>query len=200
MKFLYTGAPKYNISQLVAKKSLGGFLSSTEIPNDFSENVFSSLSELAKQSLKREVVLIALKNDDTEAQTGIVVEFIVDDWNKLSSEFSIAFVASKTSWCGDIYFASINDQQALPYLNFQVLSEDNFRFDLGNFSANEVVGIWLVRKVLKDGYQVAPLSDDELYANYLDGTELPTEETFSINVQWDFDESDSASNYFPIIQ
>ena len=199
MKFLYTGAPKYNTSQLVAKKSLGGFLSSSEIPNDFMESVFSSLSELAKQSLKREAVLIALKNDE-DAQTGVVVEFIVDDWNKLSSQFSIAFVASKISACGDIYFSSINDQQALPYLNFQELSEDNFRFDLGNMDAGVVIGIWLVRQIVKDGYQIAPLSDDELYANYLAGTELPTEETFSINVQWDFDESDSASNYFPIIQ
>lgn len=191
MKFYYTGSPKYNSIQWVPSLSLGGFVSSSELPNDFVNNIFSNVSELSKQNLRREAILIALKNTYNETIQNITFSFNVDDFDQLISEFSIAFVKAKINNCDEIYFDQINDPQALPYLTFEVISQTNYQFNIGNLVSGEVIGFWLVRKIIKE--KVQPLSNDEVIYNYDNNIELNTEESFSIELDWSDDESYSDS-------
>lgn len=206
MKFFYTGASKYNVPQQFANMSLGGFVSSTEIPNDFLGNIFGDESRLAVCELKRTAVLIALVNEDDERAESVNITFNVSDWTKLTGQFSIAFVSPKIDNCGNISFDKINDTGALPYITLDVLSATNNSFNLGDIQKGQVVGIWLVREIEAND-NTNPLSPQQLYANYLktDYTDpntgityhpftVPTEEDFSLDLVWNEDESDSNSS------
>jgi hypothetical protein len=204
MKFYYTGATTYNIAQTFAALSLGGFLSSSEIQNDLLNNLFSNLSQLAKQNLKREAILIALKNTYNETIQDVTFEFNTADWAALLEEYSIAFVASKMDDCSNVYFDKITSSEALPFVTLDILSDTNNSFNIGDFEPGKVIGIWLVRKVLKD--KVAPISCNQLYANFLGADYIdpstgttytpappPAEESISLVLSWSPDESQSDS-------
>lgn len=206
MIFYYTGASAYNTPQPIAKLSLGGFLSSSKIQNDVLDNIFSDNSILAVQNLKREAILIAIKNPDSHTAEGVVISFNVADWTKLTSEYSIAFVDSKTDDCGNIVFDSINDSQSLPFVDLDIMSAVNNQFSLGDIAAGGVLGIWLVKKILNNA-NTQPIKCEQLYANflgsiYIDPTTnitynpmvVPTEEDFQIQINWNEDESGSASD------
>lgn len=192
MKFYYTGSTTYNGIQKNSNLSIGGFLSSSEVQNDLVNNIFGDISELSKQNLSRQTVLIALKNNHNEIVQSVILKFNVSDWSILTSEFNIAFVASKIDNCGNIYFDSIDNQEALPYLDFEVISSTNNEFSLGDLDRDAVIGIWLVRKIKKSG--VAPLSCDTIYNNYLNSIEESSTENFSISLEWSDDESGSISS------
>ena len=204
MKFYYTGAAKYNTEQRNPSLSIGGFVSSSEIPNDVVANLFGNISKLAEQNLQRQAILIAVKNTFNEKIQGVLFSFLVANWDKLITEFDIAFVASSKNECGDIYFDKINDSGAIPYVTFETLSSSNYQFDLGDFEVGQVIGIWLVRKILKN--KLTPISCEQLYANYLNtpyidpstGTQYnpdpqAEEESISINLDWSPDDSHSDS-------
>lgn len=191
MKFYYTNSAAYNQVQPEARLSLGGFLSSSEIQNDILNNIFSNVSELSKQNLRREAILIALKNTYNEVVQGVTVTFDVVDFTKLISEYSIAFIVSKKDNCDNIYFDKINDSQALPFINLEIISNINKSFFIDRFEIGQVTGIWLIRKILKD--KVKPLTCDELELNFNNNIELPAEENFSIKLSWTPDESQSDS-------
>lgn len=191
MKFYYTGASTYNAEQRLASLSLGGFISSSEIQNDLMNNIFSDISELAKQNLRREAVLIAIKNITNETIQDVLLSFNVTDWDTLTSEFSIAFVAASEDECGCFYFDSINDQQALPFVELDVLSSTNYQFSLGDFEVNKIVGIWLIRKIIKA--RVAPPTCEELAEDFENDVDPVIEEDFSLQLSWDPDSSGSSS-------
>jgi len=191
MKFYYTGAPEFNKVQPLASLSLGGFMSSSEIQNDVLNNIFGDVSELAKQNLTRKAILIALKNDAEDLAEDITLEFDAT-WTNLISQFSIAFVSPKTDSCGDIFFDKINDSGALPYVSFDVLSSINNSFNLGVMHKEKVIGIWLVRDLIKA--KVAPLANQTLIDNYNNNAEVADEEDFSISLTWNEDISNSSSS------
>ena len=191
MRFYYTNSPTYDTPQTEAKLSLGGFLSSSLIQNDLINNLFSSISELSRQSLRREAILIALKNTYTEVIQDVTLEFKVDDFDALVSEFSIAFIVSKTDSCGNVYFDRIDNSQALPFVDLEVISDLNKSFSLGDFAVDQVIGIWLIRNIIKAN--VAPLTNAELEDNYNDDITPATQENFSLELSWTSDESGSDS-------
>ena len=204
MKFFYTGASTYNVAQPVASLSLGGFLSSSEVQNDILNNLFSSISDLSKQNLKREAKLIAIKNTYNEAIQDVTVTFNTADWSKLITEYDIAFVASKEDDCGNIYFDGINNSEALPYVTFESITEADNEFSIGDLAIGQVIGAWLVRKIVKA--QIAPISCNQLYANYLGTTytdpstnvvytpiTVEEQENITIALSWDDDQSQSDS-------
>jgi hypothetical protein len=205
MKFFYTGAPSFNSVQADPVKSLGGLVSSSLIQNDILDSIFSDNSKLAVQSLKREAILIAVQNEDAHTAEGVVVSFNVADWTKLTSQYSIAFVAPKVDDCGNVTFDSINDSQSLPFVDMDAMSSTNFSFSLGDIAAGGYIGIWLTKEILSN-VNTQPISAEQLYANFLDDVYIdpttntaynpelvPTQEKFSLQINWNEDESGSAS-------
>ena len=75
MKILYTGASSEGAEQLDPALSLGGHVSGSTIPNGLLSNIFSSVSVLSIQEKRKEVRMIALKNDDGNILTDISLLF-----------------------------------------------------------------------------------------------------------------------------
>lgn len=188
MKFLYTGASSYNTPQTTAFKSLGGFISSTQLPNDLSNNIFSDISELSKQHLRREAICIALYNDDVDVAQNLELTFNAD-FAKLIADFQIAFSGASIDDCGNYYFESINDSSAIPYLEFDTITDLNKVFNIGNVQPKAYIGVWLIRKLTKT--KTIPISCDTLASNYTNNVEATTEESFTLDLAWQDDNSNS---------
>lgn len=196
MKLLYTNSPSYNTPQTVPNNSIGGYVSSTEVFNDSLNNIFSELSELSKQTLKRETFLIAVKNDSLFLASNILLSF---DINFLISicEYEMSIVSSQTDTCGNIYFEKLNNSSNKPIhiTNTEKIIASNFEFILPDMQSDEIIGIWLTRNLIKNN--IKALSCDELASNYSNNIEVNNEENFFIDLEWsenDPSNSNSDSN------
>jgi hypothetical protein len=62
MKLYYSGATTLNTPQTDVNKSLGGFMSSSEVPNGRLNNIFNDISSVSRQYAYNEIKGIFLKN------------------------------------------------------------------------------------------------------------------------------------------
>ena len=84
MRLFYTGASSFGAEQKDLNKSLGGWISSTPIPNGMKSNLFGSISSYTSDQLFREVIAIALKNVTTETVNDIEIYFTPDPNDPIS--------------------------------------------------------------------------------------------------------------------
>jgi hypothetical protein len=71
MIFYYSGSEFFNATQNNVEKSLGGFLSSSPVPNQSLNNVFSDISKISKEQGLVETKAIVLKNTSGNDVTNV---------------------------------------------------------------------------------------------------------------------------------
>lgn len=76
MRFFYSGAKSLNSSQTDISKSLGGFISSTSLPNGRLNNLFQDVSLVSLQEESSETKAIFLKNISNKIVQNIVLYFL----------------------------------------------------------------------------------------------------------------------------
>lgn len=103
-KLFYTNADNFLGQQLVADKSLGGLLSSTEIPNDSLNNIFSDISIRTLENKLEENKLLALINKSENPINNIQ---ITTDYQDPNSDLFIGLAQAKTDTCNNIYFDKV---------------------------------------------------------------------------------------------
>lgn len=186
MILLYTGAGTSNTPQINAEKSLGGFVSSTPVPNGRLNNIFSDLSKSGILDQRKEIRLIALKNT-----TGAIVNGVTVYTNKgtSSSILSIAAVASAVDSCSNIVFEKVQDAQTLPYQATLALHEGSgAALSVGTMQINQVIGIWIYRDIDLTKFpqlvkQDTPLTCSAL-ATILENQETETGEEVQLLINW----------------
>lgn len=141
MMFYYSGASMIGAEQKSADLSLGGHVSSTAIPNDMLQNIFSEVSYLGIQQKKRETKMIVLKNisgaDSNSLQ--LTTNIIADE---PICKYRISFSLPDSNGC----FESISDTSALPYnTSFDDVSNGDV-FNLPDLANNAYLGIWITRE------------------------------------------------------
>jgi hypothetical protein len=102
MKFLFSGATNYKVEQPDINKSLGGFMSSTSVPNKKLNALFSDLSNFDLKNKSQNTIGIFMFNDTTIPINNISLETIYQNkFGKLINlcdfEFSISEVSSSGS-------------------------------------------------------------------------------------------------------
>ena len=75
MKLLYTVSSGYMAEQQNVSYSIGGFASSTTIPNDMFGNLFDELSVNTIRNARNEYRAIVLHNDSQEVAKGVKIWF-----------------------------------------------------------------------------------------------------------------------------
>ncbi len=144
MRFLYTGADKFNVSQTDPSKSLGGFISSSIIPNDYLGNIFSEADKRSIDEKRIEVRCIAIHNNTASAITSNTLEIVLDDDSICN--YRIGFQAVGEDDCDNKYFEQVINSQALPYeVTFSpIVSEEVI--SLPDIAADSYLGMWLIRE------------------------------------------------------
>jgi hypothetical protein len=192
LKLYYTGAVKFDKPQLDPIRSLGGYISASEIPNGLIGNMYGDISKFTVQQGKAEIRVIAVKNTAGVAKTGLKCYFTYPndggsptpvDTN--DCEFEVGFAAPTADDCGDLMTESISNIYAVPYTVTMEADKVGVGSSLaiGTLDAGDYVCIFIRRKI-KAAAQL-PKSDDDLLA-IMEGTlTLITIEDISLTFAWD---------------
>lgn len=139
----YTGAIEDNGIQDSPSLSLGGYISSTQIPNGELNNIFPRITRNLVIKKKRAVRLIVFKNE-----TGATINNLkISSENGLYSFITMDFIAPGLDACGKQKFEKIKTGENLPYQSsdFQNYTED-VPYLIESLEADKCVGVWLKRE------------------------------------------------------
>lgn len=145
MKILYTNAQEPLGDQRDPLISLGGYVSSTPVPNDLAGNLFSDISEIASQEISRETKAIALLNNTGSEISSLSAWIEFDDISYVDVE--IAFAAINQNG-GAPFMERIANLKASPFsADFQEASENDKLILMDPIQDGEYVGLWIRRTV-----------------------------------------------------
>lgn len=161
LKLFYTGAAKFNKPNLDASKSLGGYISSSEVPNAFLGNLFGELSRYTIKEGRPEVRCFAIKNTDIAIKTGVKAFFTYPVDNACTYE--IGFSPALADNCGDLYTEALNSIYSKPYsVTFHAGKVGSVNaLALPNLDPNMYLIIW-VRRIISPATQNPPTTQDLL--------------------------------------
>ena len=143
--YYYTNAQTKDGEQKDPKKSLGGFVSSTPVPNSRIGNLFGNLSAIALQNGEERIIAVAAKNIGTTDLSNVT--FAVNAPSTEGVEYRFALVTVE-----DGVMEQIDHFDALPYVaNFLTLGEDIQNNDpqpvISTLPAGGSIGIWIQRVI-----------------------------------------------------
>ena len=152
LKIYYTGADKAGSEQKDPKNSLGGYISSSLVPNNFIGNLYAAISQLSEQELREDTKVIAIKNDTGADFTAFDVYIGTEDESKLQTEWQIGYMAAALDDCGDIYFEKLENAQSLPLnVTMQNGLGVNNKLTLPNMVNATFIALYIQRKVKSSG-------------------------------------------------
>lgn len=115
MVLFYTGADKANASQKDSKKSLGGFVSSSMIPNGLLNNVFGKLSYIEMANPESQHRIIVLKNLAADIPAGSL-RIYTDHPFGHKAKITIGITEPMIDTIsGEPFFETLPEPTALPY-------------------------------------------------------------------------------------
>lgn len=183
IKFYYTGAVKYLDVQTKPKYSLGGFISSSEIPNAVINNMFSSLSQFTLQNVNDSLTIgIVIKNLGEINYNNVCLYFNYPENNYTILKVAAVTVLNNGNGC--LYMEKIPQMRALPvYATFYEADGFENRVNLGDLPANTYIGLWLNRTLKADlENQIDCSAMKTLYDNNI---ELATKEAIELKIEWE---------------
>lgn len=190
MKIYYTGAKTYLGIQKDPSISLGGLISSTEIPNGLLSNLFGTLSRYTIQQGKPEMRVVVVKNDEASLLAGLKAYFTYPNDDQSPSTdtnectFLIGYGAVSSNDCGDLSVESLSSIYSLPYtVTLQSAVGVGEAIDLPNLDVDSYLGIF-IKRVVKSSTQ-AVRSDTDLAAILAGTLVLETQEDISLTFAWD---------------
>lgn len=188
MKFYYTNSAKPDEQQRDPNKSLGGYISSSIVPNDVQHAMLDSASYLSIKRKQRQVRCFALKNTTGETVSDISLEFEFND--DIISDISIGVAEPDQDNCGYL-FDTIPNDLAIPYnIDFtSVESGESISLSGVTLAPNESVGIW-IKRVYKEETTI-----EKTCAQVQAEAETPpeTEDTMQITINYLTEDSVSES-------
>lgn len=186
MKFFYTNSVKFNQTQLDSSKSLGGYISSSVIPNNLVGNIFGDLTAFTKNQNQDEFRALAIQNDGTVTLTGLRVFLDIDD--QASGEgndfsYELGYLSPSTDDCGDLLSELLPNPYAQPYtVTFYNVDGEVNALALPNLDAGDYFVFYIKRTLLDSSLQ--PLTTDQYVAILNKTLVLPTKETIPLIVKW----------------
>jgi hypothetical protein len=187
MQLLYTGASTYNTAQKKKEYSLGGFISSTVVPNAQLGNLFSLVSKYAIENDSFEVIALALKNDSLDKYYSVNIWFELPTGNYCDFEIAVVTLSQDTN---DYYYMeTLINNQSLPYnATFYSCNGQANAIDIGDLDSSGMVGLFIKRKI--NTTNTALLNDNTtLNDNYNNGVVLSQKEDVALKFSWSLDQS-----------
>lgn len=182
LKIYYTGSDNAGESQADPSASLGGFVSSSEVPNDFLGNLFPAISELSKSEQRSDVRVIAVQNNSGADFVSFQVYIDNSDLTpeELETEWELGYASYTLDDCGDLISEELPNPQATP-LNITMADGfgPNKAITLPNISDQSYVSIYIKRTVKN-----TVLDDTTLEDNFEDSVMLPNNETMDLIFSW----------------
>jgi hypothetical protein len=186
MVLLFTGADAPDVPQINADKSLGGFISSSPIPNGRLGNLFSSISKNTVIKDTKEIRLIALKNTTGVIKSNINIYSVTTG---KSIKMQLAAVAPATNSSSQLVFEQVYDSETLPYQATLATHEGSGNaIVIASMAVGETIGIWVYREIDQTKFPendnaTSNLSCQDL-ATLLKAQSASTEETVQLTITY----------------
>lgn len=184
MTLFYTGASSADQEQPISSKSLGGYVSSTMIPNDIINNLFGSMVDYSAKY--KEYRLIAVKNLTGQSITSanIWIESGLNSYGK----YRLAAVSPSLDNCNKEIFEKIVSANAKPfYAEFEDANDESTAIQITDpIIENEIFGIWVERTASQyaiDNYDQNK-SCDQLANDFNENEEIVTEESVKLIIDF----------------
>lgn len=185
LRIYYTTSSGYNTEQNKVNNSLGGYKSSTPVPNDVFSNLFDEISLKTMSDPKSEYIGLILKNEGTEVLQNIEM------WFEISENSYCDFLIGATKLISDEegygLMESIETIYSKPfYTELHSATVDN-KVSIGDIQPNEEIGLWICRTFNKKNIQqdydnVA--EKDITTENRYKVVEKQKEESINFNISW----------------
>lgn len=171
--FYYTGAQEPNQPQTQIQKSLGGYRSSTRIPNASLNSLFQGISQKQTQEGDEQIIGVVLTNESGATITNLSIYATVPSGSQTT--FQVAAV----SLIDNNRMEQIPNNSASPYIGtlVEMTTLSNRRTLISTLPNGGSIGLWIKRTIPKQSSQ----SCDDLYNSYV-ASGLPSTEQIDENV------------------
>ena len=163
MTLYYTNPTAEEYPQSDPRLSLGGYKSSSPIPNDSFDNMFGEISQfmLSKDIPEDEYVGLILKNETANNIQGITLWF--DYGDNAFSILKVAAVNLTPDASGALKMEHVPSRTSAPlYADFYEADGQENAVEIGDLEVGEMVGLWISRSLIA-GLAASVQSDDKLY-------------------------------------
>jgi hypothetical protein len=189
MKLYYTGSKIYLGTQPQKEFSLGGFVSSSIVPNGQFGNLFSDITKYTEGNELTEVIGLVLKNGTGNAVNDILFNFTLPENSSASYQIAVVQLAQDSN--GNYYMEEISNQYSLPY--YATFYDAVSQINLGSLLVDGMLGIWIKRTV------TFTASDcDQLFEDFKAGTVPETKEQVGLVFDWTTITDESSSSSFSV--
>lgn len=184
IQIFYTGALAHLQAQPYSSNSLGGFISSTPIPNGRVNSIFSDTCYYQKHT--EECKLIVLTNNSTSVATNIKVW--IETNGDTSSSYSIAAILPTSDICGNPCFEKILQSTDLPlYATFSNSIDIGSALSIASLQAGISIGVWIKRLYDRNSTQNVQLRNPDYMCTNLSVDDFKiTNKEKSFNLVVDF--------------
>lgn len=193
MKFYYTVASQQDVPQAKPHLSLGGYKSSSPVPNSILGNLFGDISMYTvKNNTANSYIALILVNDGSTNAFSVNMWFNYQKTCEVSTNasiFRIAAVDMVTDADGNLAMEHVPNYHSKPlYAEFTEADGEVNRVNIGDLAAGAVVGIWIEREInvtlLKTQQNAIYEADPSNPYHYLP-IELSTEDKIEIGISWE---------------
>lgn len=175
MRFYYTIISKEGDPQTRPDLSLGGFKSSTLVPNNSFSNLFSDISCYSVRENRDEYIALILTNETSGVATDVTLYFTYPE--NRTKDIEMAFVSLNSN--GEMEF--IPNPYAQPFnADFNAADGVDNAINIGDIDAGASIGVWFKRIINVDNVN-SNYSDYNLKNN---GNPLASNEDITLNVSW----------------
>jgi hypothetical protein len=182
MILLYTGADTPDVPQINADKSLGGYVSSTQVPNGRLANLFPSISKSDVKNKRSLIRMVALKNTTGAEVTGVTLQ--TDSANS-HVKLKLAAVAPVLDANNNPVFESVQDGGSLPYQAVLDYHEAGLTIDIESIANNAVIGIWILREIDDTKFpELTTKATGKELADLLEAAQANGEESISLQISY----------------
>lgn len=184
LKLYYTVSSGYLDIQGNYINSLGGFPSSTEVPNDVFDNLFDEISLSEIKDVKTQYRAIIVKNESEEVIENIELWFEKKDSNICSYQIGATLLSNDEQ----PFMEHIPSVYSKPLYTQLYDATVDSKVSIGNLNPGQMIGLWLSRtadkeKALEEYNNVA--EPDLFHRSRYKPIEKEKQETVDLKITWD---------------
>lgn len=184
LKLYYTVSSGYLDIQGNYINSLGGFPSSTEVPNDVFDNLFDEISLSEIKDVKTQYRAIIVKNESEEVIENIELWFEKKDSNICSYQIGATLLSNDEQPFME-HIPSVYSKPLYTQLYDAIVDS---KVSIGNLNPGQMIGLWLSRtvdkeKALEEYNNVA--EPDPFHRSRYKPIEKEKQETVDLKITWD---------------
>lgn len=187
LRFYYTTSAGYNNQQTKISDSLGGYKSSTPVPNDTFSNLFDEISLNLASNPREQYIALILKNEGTETFKNVELWFSSVTDNPYGTITVGAIEMGKDEEENPVTSRTSSMNEKPYWIQFYEAKEEE-PVSLGDMEAGDEICLWFCRsldkKIIKNDYDLVAERDTNTQNRYKK-VEKETDEIFNINLAWE---------------